>query len=66
MKAILDEVEIVSDTERPIKLSEPMYLNKATKTETSSYERVQRALKKLDTAYNKTMMKGHEPIIEGK
>ena len=37
-----------------------------TDKDKSEYYSVQQELNKLDTAYNPTMTKAHEPIIEGK
>ena len=47
------------------KSSELTYLNKDTYTDTSAYNRVLNAPKKLDASYNPTMQNIHDPAIEG-
>ena len=42
------------------------YHNKDTSTETSEYDRVLNELKKLDTLYNPTIPRMHEPVIKVK
>ena len=48
------------------KSSEFMYHKKYDNTDTSAYDKVLNALKKLDTLYNPTMPRMHETVIEGK
>ena len=63
---VIPNEEESTRTNKDTKSPEPMWLNKLTVTDTSEYERAQRALKKLDTVYNTTMTKLHSPIIKGK
>ena len=65
MHVIHDEGESARTNEN-IKSSQTRYLKKETGKDQSEYDFVQQALKKLDTAYNCTITKAHEPIIEGK
>ena len=58
-----DEGEIVRPSENSEKSSELMYLKKYA--DTSAYDRVLNALKKLDTFYNPMMQEMHDPVIEG-
>ena len=62
---IPDEVESVNPKENLEKSSEFTYHKKDANTDTSSYDRVLNALKKLDTFYNPTTTKKYEPSIEG-
>ena len=41
------------------------YLKKDANTYMSVYDRVLNTMKKLDTLYNKTIPRMHEPVIEG-
>ena len=43
-----------------------MHHKKESNTEMSEYDRVLNALKKLDTSYNKTMPRMHDPVNKGK
>ena len=46
-------------------MSELKYLKKYADADTSAYNRILNALKKLDTSYNLRMQKMHSPSIEG-
>ena len=65
MHVIPNEVERVRLNRISEKLSEFTYLNKDADAGTSVYDIVLNALKKLDTSYNPTMQKMHDPVIEG-
>ena len=60
-----DEGESVRPEENS-KSSEFRGRKKDGNTDTSEYDRVLNALKKLDTSHNLTMPIMHEPVIEGK
>ena len=60
---IPEEGEIVRPNENSEKSSELTYLKKYA--DTSAYDRVFNALKKLDTLYNPMMQKMHDLVIEG-
>ena len=47
------------------KSSDLTYLKKDADADTSEYDRLLNALKKLDTLYNPKMQKMHDPVIEG-
>ena len=59
-----DEGESVMPNENS-NSSEFTYHKKDTNTDTQEYDRVLDSLKKLDTLYNKTTPRMHEPVIEG-
>ena len=46
------------------KSSDLTYLKKDVDVDMSVYDRVLNALKKLDTSYNPTMQKMHDPVID--
>ena len=62
---IPDEGERVSPNEISEKSSELTYLKKDADADTSAYDRVLKAMKKLDTSYNPTMQKMHNKFIKG-
>ena len=64
MHVIPDEGERVRPNEISEKLPEVTYFKKDAGAYTSAYDRVLNILKKLDTSYNPTMQKIHEPVIE--
>ena len=43
-----------------------MYHKKDDNIDTSAYDRLLNALKKLDSCYNLTMPRMHKPVIKGK
>ena len=64
MHLIPDEGETVRPNEIYEKSSELTYLKKDADEDTSAYDRLFNALKKLDTEYNPTMQNMHDPVIE--
>ena len=62
---IPDEGDRFIPNEISEKSSDLMYHKKDVDTDTSSYDRVLNALKKLDTSYIPAVQKMHEPVIEG-
>ena len=62
---IPDDGEIVRPNENLEKSSEFTYHKKDANTDTSSCDRVLNELKKVYTSYNPTMIRIHEPVIEG-
>ena len=54
------------NTNEKTKSSDITYPKKETDIDTPAYDWVLRALKKIDTYYNPTMLKINEPIIRGK
>ena len=65
VKVTPDEVERVRPNKISENSSELTYLNKDVDADMSAYDRVLYSLKKLDTLYNPTMHKMHNPFIEG-
>ena len=61
---IPDEEEIVRPNKIYEKSSELPYHKKGANTDTSTYDRLLNALKKLYKLYNPTMQNLHEPVIE--
>ena len=62
---IPDGGESVRQNKNSVESLEFMYHKKDEDTDTSSYNRVLNAPKKLDTFYNPTMKRMHAPVIEG-
>ena len=63
MHVITDEGQRVRPNKISEKSSELKYLKKDADAETSVYDRLFNALKKLDTFYNPTMHKMHDKVI---
>ena len=66
VKVTPDEVERVRPNKISENSSELTYLNKDVDADMSAYDRVLYSLKKLDTLYNPTMHKMHNPVIKRK
>ena len=65
MHVIPGEREIVNPNKKS-KSSEFTYHKKDDNTDKSAYDKVLNALKKLDTLYNPTIPRMHEPVIKVK
>ena len=65
LQVIPDEGESVRPNKIVDKSSEFTYHKKYANIDTSLYDRVLNALKKLDTSYNPTMTRMNDAVIEG-